>query len=112
MIYHMTLASAWAAVDAGAPYVAESLSTEGFIHCTGEPALLTTVANRFYRTVAGDFVILCIEPDQLQAPLRWELADGHLFPHLYGPLNQGAVCAVVPFPRDQAGAFLAPVLPS
>jgi uncharacterized protein (DUF952 family) len=111
MIYHMTLASAWQAVAGAAIYVADSLATEGFIHCTGEPALLVAVANRFYRTIEGDFVILCIEPTQLQAELRWEAADGHLFPHLYGGLNCDAVCVVVPFPRDAAGNFLPPQLP-
>lgn len=111
MIYHMTLAREWDADAAADLYVADSLATEGFIHCTGEPALLTTVANRFYRAVAGDFVILCIDPALLQATLRWEPADGQLFPHLYGPLNRAAVRAVAPFPRDPEGNFLPPTLP-
>lgn len=112
MIYHMTLASAWQAVDGAAVYVADSLATEGFIHCTGEPERLVKVANRFYRTIPGDFVILCIEPTQLQAELRWEAADGHLFPHLYGELNCTAVSSVIPFPRDDAGNFLPLRLPA
>lgn len=106
MIYHMTPAGAWQAAEPTAVYVADSLATEGFIHCTGEPDLLVVVANRFYRSIAGDFVILCIEPAHLQAELRWEEADGNLFPHLYGPLECAAVSAVVPFPRDDAGNFL------
>ena len=112
MIYHMTLAKAWQALGPADDYVADSLATEGFIHCTGEPALLLVVANRFYHAIDGDFVILCIDPTQLQAELRWEAADGHLFPHLYGVLNRGAVRVVVPFPRDDAGNFLPPALPS
>ena len=112
MIYHMTPASAWQAVAGTATYVADSLATEGFIHCTGEPERLVVVANRFYRTIPGDFVILCIEPTKLQAELRWEAADGQLFPHLYGGLNCTAVSSVVPFPRDAAGNFLPVQLPA
>lgn len=112
MIYHMTPATAWQAVAGADCYVADSLATEGFIHCTGEPELLVAVANRFYRTIPGDFVILCIEPTQLQAELRWEAADGQLFPHLYGGLNCTAISHVIPFPRDAAGNFLPPRLPT
>ena len=112
MIYHMTPASAWQAVAGATVYVADSLTTEGFIHCTGELDLLVVVANRFYRAIPGDFVILCIEPTQLTAELRWEAADGQLFPHLYGELNCTAVSRVIPFPRDAADNFLPLHLPA
>ncbi len=112
MIYHMTPARIWQALGPTDLYVADSLATEGFIHCTGEPERLVVVANRFYRSISDDFVILCIEPAHLQAPLRWEVADGALFPHLYGPLNRAAVSAVIPFPRDGEGNFLPPALPA
>ncbi len=86
-------------------YAAATLATEGFIHCTGDPGLLVTVANRFYRNEPGDFVVLVVDEARVSAPIRWELADGHLFPHIYGPLNLTAVLDIQPFPRDTMGIF-------
>ena len=108
MIYHMLPRARWDAQQCDEPYRAATLESEGFMHCTAEPTLLCQVADRHYRHLPGDWVILFLEPQHLQAELRWEPADGHLFPHLYGPLNLDAVVRVVPFPRDASGAFLLP----
>ncbi len=102
----MVPAAVWQAVENSAAYVADTLQQEGFIHCTGEPERLVWVANHFYRQIAGDFVILVIDPSALQAELRWEEADGHLFPHVYGPINRDAVKEVQPFPRNEQGFFV------
>ncbi|MBX3014491.1 MAG: DUF952 domain-containing protein [Caldilineaceae bacterium] len=106
LIYHMTPAQSWHTHPPATPYSADSLATEGFIHCTREPERLLVVANRFYRQQPGDFVILCVETEQLQAEVRWELADGHLFPHIYGPITPAAIMKVIPFPRNPNGEFL------
>lgn len=110
MIYHMLPAAVWQHQLPNTPYVHPSLAVEGFIHCTGEAVLLASVANRFYRDEPGDFLILCIDETKVQAPIRWEPADGHTFPHIYGPLNFDAVIDVVAFPRDDEGLF-APISP-
>lgn len=109
-IYHMLPADNWHALTPQTDYVAESLAREGFIHCTGEPARLVEVANRFYRHIGGEFVILSIATAGLEAELRWEEADGHLFPHVYGPIAHRAVVAVDPFPRAADGTFQPPAL--
>jgi len=108
MIYHLLPAPLWQRQAPDQPYRGDTLATEGFIHCTGEPARLVWVANRFYRTLPDDFVILCIEPSRVQAEIKWEQADGHDFPHIYGPLNLDAVIDVVKFSRDATGQFLPP----
>jgi len=100
----------WQQLAPEAPYVAATLATEGFIHCTGEPALLVEVANRFYRHLAGEFIILSIATAKVQAELRWEEADGHLFPHLYGAIERAAIVATDPFPRAADGTFQHPKL--
>jgi uncharacterized protein (DUF952 family) len=89
-------------------FMAPSLEIEGFIHCTAELEMLEQVANRFYQDIPGSFIIACIAPDRLNAELRWEMADGHIFPHIYGPLNRSAVESVIPFPRTDRQAFILP----
>lgn len=106
IIYHMTPTLTWQAQPPTAPYVADTLATEGFIHCTREAERLVDVANRFYRQQAGDFVILCVDTEQLQAEVRWEAADGQLFPHIYGPIALEAIIEVIAFPRNPKGYFL------
>ena len=36
---------------------------------------------------------------------RRRIPDGHLFPHIYGPIEQRAVIRVVPFPRRPDGTY-------
>lgn len=107
-IYHMTPRSLWEEQAALPGFAPPSLADEGFIHCTAEPDRLLLVANRFYRDLPGAFIIVCIAPDRLTAALRWEWADGHLFPHIYGPLNKSAVEQIIEFPRLADGAFRLP----
>ncbi len=108
LIYHMLPQTAWEALPAGSPYAAGTLADEGFVHCTGEPSLLETVANRFYRQEPGAWLILVLAVDKLTAPVRWEAADGQLFPHVYGPIDREAVVNVVSFPRSIDGGYHLP----
>jgi glutathione S-transferase len=106
----MLPAAVWEKLSPEADYVAETLATEGFIHCTEESARLVEVANRFYRTAPGAFLILTLDVARLQSSVQWEWTDGHQFPHVYGPINLTAVVAVDPFPRAVDGTFLPPAL--
>lgn len=108
VIYHIVSQAAWDAHQERPTFEAASLADEGFIHCTAEPDMVRQVANRFYRDASGPFIIVCIAPGRLQAELRWEMADGHLFPHIYGPLNRDAVAAILPFPRLPDKCFVLP----
>lgn len=109
LIYHMLPAAQWAAQDPTQPLVEESLETEGFIHFSGDREILRIVANRFYAATPGEYVVLVVDTARLQAEVRWEPADGHLFPHLYGPLNLDAITQILRFPRDERGHFLPPI---
>jgi uncharacterized protein (DUF952 family) len=116
IIYHITTREAWQAAQKAGHYTAESLESEGFIHCS-KATQAVEVANAFYRDVQN-LVLLCIESDKLVAELKWE-APAHpeihepppqlqenLFPHVYGTINLNAVVRVVDFPQGVDGFSL------
>ena len=105
-ILHIATRAVWDAAQHAGEYRADSLSSEGFIHCS-TPQQVLGPANAFYRGQL-DLVLLVIDPAKLHAPLRYEVADHDLFPHVYGPLNLDAVINVVPFPPREDGAFALP----
>jgi uncharacterized protein (DUF952 family) len=113
MIFHITARDQWEESEASGSYKAESLQTEGFVHCSTRDQVVP-VANDYYRGQAG-LVLLCIDPDQLTSPLHYEAPSGShagfesaLFPHIYGPINREAVTAVVDFPPQHDGTFRLP----
>ena len=108
VIYHIAEGRAWDAAQAEGAYMADSLATDGFIHCS-TPAQLLDVAESFYRGRKG-LVLLTIDTSRVQAQLRYENLDGgvELYPHLYGPLNLDAVVSAVPFEPDVKGGFELP----
>jgi uncharacterized protein (DUF952 family) len=95
-ILHITTAAAWADAQAHGAYTADSLSTEGFIHCS-DPHQVMWVANQRF-SGRTDLVILHIDPARLRAEVRYENLEGgtDLFPHVYGPIPREAVLEVVP----------------
>jgi uncharacterized protein (DUF952 family) len=108
MILHIVKESEWlAAVPAGI-FRADSLETEGFIHCSTLEQLLGT-ANAIFNGQAG-LVLLAIDPEAVGAPIIYEdcYESGQEFPHIYGPLEVKAVTAVIPFPPQQDGTFILP----
>ncbi|MEI7770765.1 MAG: DUF952 domain-containing protein [Chloroflexales bacterium] len=107
MIYHITARAAWESAQAAGAYAADSLASEGFIHCSTGAQVLGTAA-RFF---AGrrDLVLLAIDPALLTAELRYEEGEpGVLFPHLYGPLELRAVAAVYTLAPAADGSFALP----
>lgn len=107
-ILHITSQADWAAAQVAGSYTADSLASQGFIHCsTAEQVLL--VANSFFRG-RNDLLLLEIDPARLSAELRYEESEpGMLFPHIYGPLNLDAVTAAYTFTPDSTGVFSAPI---
>ena len=72
------------------------------------PRSVVEVANYLFRGQRG-LVLLVIDPDRVISPIRYEDAgNGKLYPHIYGPLNPGAVVAVEPFEPSAAGTFELP----
>ena len=108
LILHITQRAAWEAARQTGSYTAPSLATQGFIHCS-RPDQVTRVADFLFRGQPG-LVLICIAPDRLTAPLRFESPAGSeaVFPHIYGPLNLDAVSQVLDFPPQEDGTFALP----
>lgn len=101
MIFHIAERRYWEPARRSGAYVrstaGRSLDDEGFIHCA-EEAQVREVAAAFFAGYT-DLVLLVIDPALLTAELRYEQAEGstEVFPHIYGPLNVGAVVEVRTF---------------
>jgi uncharacterized protein (DUF952 family) len=112
-IYHIAVRADWERALSDGAYtrssVDKTLAEEGFIHASQESQVART-ANKFYRDVPGPLVLLVIDPGRLDAELRYEAVPGAdlPFPHIYGPLNPGAVLAAVPFAPGPDGTFAFP----
>jgi uncharacterized protein (DUF952 family)/RimJ/RimL family protein N-acetyltransferase len=102
-ILHLCNQREWESALNIGEYRAASLEREGFIHCS-RPEQILDVANRYYQK-AVDTVLLQIDLQQVQPPIRWDLAEGDDFPHIYGALNLSAVAKVLPFTCDTDGKF-------
>ena len=110
LIYHIATRADWERAHADGEYtrstVDKTLAEEGFIHAS-QASQVARTANRFYREVPGDLVLLVIDPGRLRAELRYEDVPGAElpFPHIYGPLNADAVVDARPFAAGPDGAF-------
>ncbi|OKH54988.1 hypothetical protein NIES2101_05325 [Calothrix sp. HK-06] len=94
-IYHITRRQVWEEAQIIGSYRADSLLTEGFIHCSTHAQVLKT-ADRFFQNQTG-LIILCIDVYKVNSEVKYELADNELFPHIYGALNIDAVCQTIDF---------------
>lgn len=93
LIYHIVLPPVWKQFINEPSYEAESLTTEGFIHCS-YPDQLDTVLKRYYED-AGTVFILSIETEKLTSELVEEAStNNEIYPHIYGSINRDAVVAV------------------
>lgn len=104
VIYHLVTADYWRSRDSAAPYLPRDFESDGFIHCTRGLDLLLQVANTFYRDAPGEFLLLVIDESQVSAEIKYESG----FPHIYGPLNRGAIVAMHTMNRHADGRFELP----
>ena len=93
-IFHITSAAEWARAREAGSYAADSLATEGFIHCSDEHQYRRVARDRFRGRT--DLVLLHIDPARVDAEIRYENLEGgtELFPHVYGPIPTAAVVKV------------------
>lgn len=120
LILHITSKQEWLAAQQRGEYIAPSLKTEGFIHCSTEKQVLH-VANAFYRG-KNDLALLVLDEAALKPELKWEapagpsasgISDSDKFPHVFGPINLTAVASVLDFEPDPvSGTFTLLPLPT
>lgn len=116
MILHITSRTEWADAQTRGEYIAPSLDTEGFIHCSTDKQVIH-VADAFYRG-RNDLVLLKIDEAQLKPELKWEapvgppapgISESDSFPHIFGPINLTAVVSVLDLTPDSGqGTFSLP----
>lgn len=118
MIYHITSLKGWREALQRGEYWADSLETEGFVHCSTGTQVVP-VAEKYYKGERG-LIVLVIDPARLTPDLRWEppaegapppgVPVGEMFPHIYGPINLEAIVRVVDLTSNPDGSYAVPIL--
>ena len=93
-LFHIVAAGDWARAAHARDYRPDSLSKQGFVHCSFADQVAGT-AELHYAGVAG-LVVLEIDAALLDVPVVVEdsAGSGTSFPHVYGPIPVTAVRAV------------------
>ena len=92
-IYHIVLPETWAEFAEKDFYEAESLHTEGFIHCSFAEQV-EGVLERYYKGVEK-VLILTIDSDKLTSKLVNEPStNNEIYPHVYGQINREAIVEI------------------
>jgi uncharacterized protein (DUF952 family) len=104
VIFHISTRDAWDEAARAGQYRADTLETEGFIHCSTAEQV-AEVANARFRG-RNDLVLLWIDEVKVRGEIKWEAAsDGSgTFPHIYGPLDLNAVARLTDY-REKNDAF-------
>ena len=90
-IIHITQKNTWLEAQKKGLYQADTLASDGFIHCC-MPEQVQAVLEKWFAGVQ-DVVFLEIDTSKVKARIVEENLEGgsELFPHIYGPLNLDAV---------------------
>ncbi|MBA3631339.1 MAG: DUF952 domain-containing protein [Acidobacteria bacterium] len=93
LIYHIVLPEFWEKFKDGDFYEAESLTAEGFIHCSFAKQI-DAVLNRYYKN-AGKVLLLQIDTEKLTSELINESSTNiEIYPHIYGKINTNAIIGI------------------
>jgi len=80
---------------------------DGFIHLSSGHQVAGTLAKHY--SGQEDLLLLAVDPVRLGSGLRWEPSrDGERFPHLYAPLDLGAIVAVHRLELDDDNRHILP----
>lgn len=110
-IYKICPAPAWAEAESQGVYRGSADDArDGFIHFSTDEQVAGTAAKHF--AGQNDLLLIAVNADALGDALRDEPSrGGELFPHLYGPLDLGAVLSVQELRVESDGTLNLPGLP-
>jgi len=92
-IYHIVLPEVWEKSEDQNFYEAESLQTEGFIHCSFA-GQLEGVLQRYYKD-AEKVLILEIDIERLTSKFVEEPStNNEVYPHIYGEINRDSIVGI------------------
>ena len=106
MIFHIAQLEDWRCAEKQGEYRIPGLLAEGFIHCSTVKQFIP-VAHRLFKG-RKDLILLEIDETLVQAPIKYEGETAEKFPHIYGPINLGAVNRTHEFVAQSDGTFLMP----
>jgi uncharacterized protein (DUF952 family) len=104
---HLVPEETWVSLAPGEPYLPAAYGQDGFVHCTDGDEEMVAVANRFYRGDPTAFLLITLDLDRTGSPWRFDDPLG-MYPHVYGPIDQGSVLEVRRMARGPDGTFLRP----
>jgi uncharacterized protein (DUF952 family) len=105
-ILHIAPRSQWEQAKDQDAYRAETLESDGFIHCSRVHQVLAVAGALF--SERHDLILLLIETSKILSPLRYEGGTPESYPQTYGPINREAIIAAYDFLPDGCGAFSLP----
>jgi uncharacterized protein (DUF952 family) len=103
--FHLVPVEVWTGADPTVDYQAAGYGREGFIHCTDGVEALGATFDRHYGSDPRPFLALTIDLDVLAVPWRFDV-PGSPYPHIYGPVQRGAITAVHRVDRGPDGGFV------
>lgn len=108
LITHITQHMKWEEAKIKGFYEPDSLSAEGFIHCSSIKQVLK-IANHLYKG-QQDLLLLVIDESKVKAETIWEdlYNLNEEYPHIYGALNIEAVINTYAFSPKADGTFTLP----
>lgn len=105
-IFHLITEQDWESAHGTVQWRPGSLGDEGFIHCSNDEEQAMQVVARLYpgRT---DLLALEVDTEKLSHPVISEPSrSGEIYPHIYGPLEIGAVIRVWRVKVDGQGGYV------
>lgn len=106
-VFHIATLADWQAAQASGSYATSTrgrtLAEEGFIHASRGDQW-QGVRDRYYADATEPLVLLSIDTALLQSPVVDEAVPGsdETFPHIYGPIQVGAVLTTLPLDDAEA----------
>lgn len=105
IIYHIASMFDWKRAIEHNEFVANSLLSHGFIHCSTREQVIPVANDRF--SGQNNLMLMAVDTDKLSAQVVCEdlRGTGQFYPHVYGSIPMSAVVNVCDFTPRMDGLF-------